>query len=111
MIHFCWQAIIESPHKQLTLNEIYQWFQNTFAYFRRNEATWKVQSYKLALWRTRIIEIFCSPKFKGAQLVQEKNMTECLVLLLDCCGYIYQLKKNEHTSMRISKIYKRFAVY
>lgn len=47
MIHFCWQAIIESPHKQLTLNEIYQWFQNTFAYFRRNEATWKVQSYKL----------------------------------------------------------------
>ncbi|XP_064604865.1 forkhead box protein P1-like isoform X3 [Liolophura sinensis] len=35
------QAIIESPHKQLTLNEIYQWFQNTFAYFRRNEATWK----------------------------------------------------------------------
>lgn len=72
MIHFCWQAIIESPHKQLTLNEIYQWFQNTFAYFRRNEATWKVQSYNLALWRTRIIEIFCSPKFKGAQLVQEK---------------------------------------
>ena len=38
------QAIIESPHKQLTLNEIYQWFQNTFAYFRRNEATWKVNS-------------------------------------------------------------------
>ncbi|XP_059166672.1 forkhead box protein P1-like isoform X2 [Physella acuta] len=35
------QAIIESPHRQLTLNEIYQWFQNTFAYFRRNEATWK----------------------------------------------------------------------
>ena len=36
------QAIIESPHRQLTLNEIYQWFQATFAYFRRNEATWKV---------------------------------------------------------------------
>ncbi|XP_074645960.1 forkhead box protein P1-like [Tubulanus polymorphus] len=35
------QAIIESPNKQLTLNEIYQWFQITFAYFRRNEATWK----------------------------------------------------------------------
>lgn len=38
-------------------------------------------------------------------------MTECLVLLLDFRGYIYQLKKNEHTSMRISKIYKKFAVY
>ncbi|XP_052822827.1 forkhead box protein P2 isoform X4 [Octopus bimaculoides] len=35
------QAIIESPHRQLTLSEIYQWFANTFAYFRRNEATWK----------------------------------------------------------------------
>ncbi|KAL7640251.1 UNVERIFIED_CONTAM: hypothetical protein RMT77_009665 [Armadillidium vulgare] len=35
------QAIIEAPDKQLTLNEIYNWFQNTFAYFRRNAATWK----------------------------------------------------------------------
>lgn len=36
------QAIIESPDKQLTLNEIYNWFQTTFCYFRRNAATWKV---------------------------------------------------------------------
>ena len=36
------QAIIESPDRQLTLNEIYTWFQNTFAFFRRNAATWKV---------------------------------------------------------------------
>ncbi|XP_067127048.1 forkhead box protein P1-like isoform X2 [Centruroides vittatus] len=35
------QAIIEAPDKQLTLNEIYNWFQNTFCYFRRNAATWK----------------------------------------------------------------------
>ncbi|CAJ0568549.1 unnamed protein product, partial [Mesorhabditis spiculigera] len=35
------QAIMESPECQLTLNEIYQWFQETFAYFRRNAATWK----------------------------------------------------------------------
>lgn len=35
------QAIFESPHKQLTLNEIYNWFTRTFAYFRRNAATWK----------------------------------------------------------------------
>lgn len=27
---------------QLTLNEIYNWFTRTFAYFRRNAATWKV---------------------------------------------------------------------
>ncbi|GAU93776.1 hypothetical protein RvY_05663-2 [Ramazzottius varieornatus] len=35
------QAIIESPERQLTLNEIYMWFQTTFAYFRKNAATWK----------------------------------------------------------------------
>lgn len=35
------QAIMESPDCQLTLNEIYTWFTETFAYFRRNAATWK----------------------------------------------------------------------
>ncbi|XP_051515892.1 forkhead box protein P1-B-like isoform X5 [Myxocyprinus asiaticus] len=35
------QAILESPEKQLTLNEIYNWFTRTFAYFRHNAATWK----------------------------------------------------------------------
>uniref|UniRef100_A0A915J1J3 Fork-head domain-containing protein n=1 Tax=Romanomermis culicivorax TaxID=13658 RepID=A0A915J1J3_ROMCU len=35
------QAIMESKDNQLTLNEIYSWFQDTFAYFRRNAATWK----------------------------------------------------------------------
>ncbi|KPP65447.1 forkhead box protein P1-B-like, partial [Scleropages formosus] len=35
------QAILESPEKQLTLNEIYNWFTAMFAYFRRNTATWK----------------------------------------------------------------------
>lgn len=35
------QAILESPDRQLTLNEIYNWFTRMFAYFRRNAATWK----------------------------------------------------------------------
>ncbi|KAF7638123.1 Fork-head domain-containing protein [Meloidogyne graminicola] len=35
------QAIMESKDCQLTLNEIYQWFQEAFFYFRRNAATWK----------------------------------------------------------------------
>ncbi|KAF1757114.1 hypothetical protein GCK72_013569 [Caenorhabditis remanei] len=35
------QAIMESTDCQLTLNEIYTWFTETFAYFRRNAATWK----------------------------------------------------------------------
>jgi len=35
------QAINESSGRQLTLNEIYNWFQANFAFFRRNAATWK----------------------------------------------------------------------
>lgn len=36
------QAILESPEKRLTLSAIYVWLQREFAYFRQNEATWKV---------------------------------------------------------------------
>ena len=46
------KAVVESPDRQLTLHEIYQWFTTTFAYFRRNAASWKVQQqpyYILAL--------------------------------------------------------------
>ncbi|XP_059091207.1 forkhead box protein P1-like isoform X2 [Tigriopus californicus] len=35
------QAITVSPTKQLTLSEIYNWFQSTFAHFRSNASTWK----------------------------------------------------------------------
>uniref|UniRef100_A0A1A8FFA8 Forkhead box P2 n=1 Tax=Nothobranchius korthausae TaxID=1143690 RepID=A0A1A8FFA8_9TELE len=35
------QAITEASDTQLTLNEIYNWFTRTFAYFRSNAATWK----------------------------------------------------------------------
>jgi len=38
------QAIMEASGAQLTLNEIYNWFTRTFAYFRRNAATWKVHT-------------------------------------------------------------------
>ncbi|XP_015916846.1 forkhead box protein P1 isoform X3 [Parasteatoda tepidariorum] len=67
------QAIIESPERQLTLNEIYNWFQNTFCYFRRNAATWKnavrhnlslhkcfmrVENIKGAVWTVDEIEFY-----------------------------------------------------
>ncbi|XP_077288493.1 forkhead box transcription factor P isoform X3 [Arctopsyche grandis] len=67
------QAIIESPDKQLTLNEIYNWFQNTFCYFRRNAATWKnavrhnlslhkcfarVENVKGAVWTVDEVEFY-----------------------------------------------------
>ncbi|XP_049623370.1 forkhead box protein P3 [Suncus etruscus] len=34
-------AILESPEKQRTLNEIYHWFTHMFAFFRNHPATWK----------------------------------------------------------------------
>lgn len=43
MPFLCLQAILETPDRQLTLNEIYNWFTRMFAYFRRNTATWKVR--------------------------------------------------------------------
>jgi forkhead box protein P len=36
------QSIVESPDHQLTLNEIYKWFEINFSYFRKNAQTWKV---------------------------------------------------------------------
>lgn len=35
------QAIIEAPDNQLTLNEVYKWFESSFLYFRKNAQTWK----------------------------------------------------------------------
>lgn len=35
------QSIIESTEHQLTLNEIYKWFEVNFSYFRKNAQTWK----------------------------------------------------------------------
>merc|ERR1719234_1766010 len=32
---------MEAPYQQLTLHDIYNWFTNTFCYFRRNAASWK----------------------------------------------------------------------
>ncbi|VDO99877.1 unnamed protein product [Soboliphyme baturini] len=67
------QAIMESKEKQLTLNEIYNWFQDTFAYFRRNAATWKnavrhnlslhkcftrVENVKGAVWTVDELEFY-----------------------------------------------------
>uniref|UniRef100_A0A3B3D5Y2 Fork-head domain-containing protein n=1 Tax=Oryzias melastigma TaxID=30732 RepID=A0A3B3D5Y2_ORYME len=34
-------SILESPDKQRTLNDIYNWFTSMFFYFRHNSATWK----------------------------------------------------------------------
>ncbi|XP_063694592.1 forkhead box protein P1-like [Bolinopsis microptera] len=35
------EAIVNSPYKRLTLNEIYTWFSQHFAFFRYNTSQWK----------------------------------------------------------------------
>uniref|UniRef100_A0A3Q3B5M1 Forkhead box P4 n=1 Tax=Kryptolebias marmoratus TaxID=37003 RepID=A0A3Q3B5M1_KRYMA len=82
-------AILESPDRQLTLNEIYNWFTRKFAYFRRNTATWKnavrhnlslhkcfvrVENVKGAVWTVDEVEYQKRrpPKMTGPTLV--KNM-------------------------------------
>ena len=52
LINVDFQAILESASKQLTLNDIYKWFQNNFSYFKSSSAKiWKVDqnvlSYKI----------------------------------------------------------------
>ena len=42
------QAILDSAEGQRSLNEVYTWFQDNFAYFRRNAATWKVIHCKIS---------------------------------------------------------------
>jgi hypothetical protein len=36
------QAVMQNPKRQPTLHEIYNWFTDTFAYFRGNVSSWKV---------------------------------------------------------------------
>uniref|UniRef100_A0A3B5K4C4 Forkhead box P3b n=1 Tax=Takifugu rubripes TaxID=31033 RepID=A0A3B5K4C4_TAKRU len=43
-------SILESPDKQRSLNEIYNWFTTKFSYFRNNTATWKVCNAPLAVF-------------------------------------------------------------
>ncbi|GAB1607731.1 forkhead box protein P2 isoform X2 [Argonauta hians] len=82
------QAIIESPHRQLTLSEIYKWFSNTFAYFRQNEATWKnvvrhnlslqrcfmrVENFRGSLWTVDEVEFYKRRPLKLSGKLSMKN--------------------------------------
>ena len=49
LINVDFQAILESASKQLTLNDIYKWFQNNFSYFKSSSAKiWKVDKNVLS---------------------------------------------------------------
>ncbi|CAF1161808.1 unnamed protein product [Adineta steineri] len=82
------QAIIESPDNQLTLNEVYKWFEAQFLYFRKNAQTWKnavrhnlslhkcfmrVENIKGAVWTVDESE-FCKRRLtRGAEKGNNHN--------------------------------------
>ncbi|XP_068459531.1 forkhead box protein P2-like isoform X2 [Clinocottus analis] len=89
------QAIMETSDMQLTLNEIYNWFTRTFAYFRRNAATWKnavrhnlslhkcfvrVENVKGAVWTVDEMEYHRrrSQRITGSPSLMKSTVTSCL---------------------------------
>uniref|UniRef100_A0A8K9XL00 Fork-head domain-containing protein n=1 Tax=Oncorhynchus mykiss TaxID=8022 RepID=A0A8K9XL00_ONCMY len=87
-------AILEAPDRQLTLNEIYNWFTRMFAYFRRNTATWKnavrhnlslhkcfvrVENVKGAVWTVDEVEYQKRrpPKMTGYKLITHIYLSAC----------------------------------
>lgn len=80
LIYF--KSIIESPDKQLTLNEIYNWFQNTFCYFRRNAATWKVRKKRSIIYACNFLAI-CTMR----------THSETLYNVIQGTGYFFNARK------------------
>uniref|UniRef100_A0A8C1KZT0 Fork-head domain-containing protein n=1 Tax=Cyprinus carpio TaxID=7962 RepID=A0A8C1KZT0_CYPCA len=98
-------AILEAPDRQLTLNEIYNWFTRMFAYFRRNTATWKnavrhnlslhkcfvrVENVKGAVWTVDEVEYQKRrpPKMTGyvdSRLVTFKVIVDPQIKILAYC--------------------------
>ncbi|KAF3688559.1 Forkhead box protein P2 [Channa argus] len=90
------QAIMEASDTQLTLNEIYNWFTRTFAYFRRNAATWKV-----------VLSVI-SPSFRFSlnQNAVRHNLSlhKCFVRVENVKGAVWTVDEVEYQRRRSQKI-------
>ena len=81
------QGILESPEKQLTLHEIYSWFTCTFAYFRRNHASWKVSWALLTSLNPLLNE-----KNKNVSKIISKSSRRIKYLVLNKKGQLISVK-------------------
>ncbi|XP_071042947.1 forkhead box protein P1 isoform X4 [Parasteatoda tepidariorum] len=88
------QAIIEAPEKQLTLNEIYNWFQNTFCYFRRNAATWKGK--------------FRNSSFKNA-VRHNLSLHKCFMRVENVKGAVWTVDELEFYKRRPQRLQERMS--
>lgn len=120
------QAIIESDDKQLTLNEIYNYFMKTFAYFRKNAATWKnavrhnlslhkcfvrVENVKGAVWTVDELEYQKRrpQKLSGPVLRPRMDIPDNSMLSLPCSNPMLNLEaltrhsQNNHNHNGVSQ--------
>ncbi|KAG1681071.1 Forkhead box protein P1 [Nymphon striatum] len=100
------QGIIESPEKQLTLNEIYNWFQNTFAYFRRNAATWKVRLMSLFIFNLAVGKFSHSVLFAAIQNAVRHNLSlhKCFMRVENVKGAVWTVDEVEFYKRRPQRV-------
>ena len=63
------QALANAPGQQMSLNDIYTWFTDSFAFYRNNPHSWKV----LSLWEILFFIECCA-----AQPPFEKSLNNIL---------------------------------
>ncbi|ELK13937.1 Forkhead box protein P2 [Pteropus alecto] len=94
------QAIMESSDRQLTLNEIYSWFTRTFAYFRRNAATWKTEA------ATGVRAVATQLELKESKNAVRHNLSlhKCFVRVENVKGAVWTVDEVEYQKRRSQKI-------
>uniref|UniRef100_A0A4W2HBL8 Forkhead box P4 n=1 Tax=Bos indicus x Bos taurus TaxID=30522 RepID=A0A4W2HBL8_BOBOX len=108
------QAILETPDRQLTLNEIYNWFTRMFAYFRRNTATWKDFCRQAATHVTWEMHPAYTPdssvSFPPVRLLLENavrhnlSLHKCFVRVENVKGAVWTVDEREYQKRRPPKM-------
>lgn len=106
------QAIMEASDMQLTLNEIYNWFTRTFAYFRRNAATWKVSHQQIINCDfsgvSCLIDAACIQQYllHSDQNAVRHNLSlhKCFVRVENVKGAVWTVDEAEYQRRRSQKI-------
>ncbi|KHJ45299.1 fork head domain protein, partial [Trichuris suis] len=97
-------AILESRDRQLTLNEIYNWFQDTFAYFRRNAATWKVGAFLFRCKKVRPVPLCVLQNAVRHNL----SLHKCFIRVENVKGAFWSVDEAEFYKRRNQRLSLRF---
>ena len=94
------QAIIESEEKQLTLNEIYNYFMKTFAYFRYKYLKKIAFNKKNNFNSQNIKDIFLTQSFQEKMLLPGKTL---YVIIYRFISVLFELKMSKELFGRSMK--------